>query len=103
MCLKFFEKKLLTSFIVLIILCISEPDCGLVHSCKDGKSREVAFAFQTKGQHSLRHCAMNLIDCVAHAHDGGAWPLSTFEIETDSNVRRMITLSCMILEMRFLF
>ena len=35
--------------------------------------------------HDLRHCTMNLIDCVAHAHGGGAWPLLAFHVEEDTN------------------
>ena len=41
-----------------------------------------------RSTHDLRHCTMNLIDCVAHAHGGGAWPLLAFKghhVEKDTN------------------
>lgn len=38
------------------------------------EGQKLAMAFETKTNHPLQHCAMNLIDCVAHAHGGGAWP-----------------------------
>ena len=50
---------------------------GLVWDPKRGQ--EIASAFDTRSEHApLRHCTMNLIDCVAHAHGGGAWPLLAF-------------------------
>merc|ERR1712156_995076 len=39
-----------------------------------------------RSTHDLRHCTMNLIDCVAHAHGGGAWPLLGLnQVEKDTN------------------
>lgn len=46
--------------------------------------RQVAFAYDTQDEHNvLRHAAMNLIDCVAHAQGGGAWTLADFEEDTN--------------------
>jgi len=56
---------------------------GLVWDPKRGQ--EIASAFDTRTAHDLRHCTMNLIDCVAHAHGGGAWPLLAFHVEEDTN------------------
>ena len=49
----------------------------MVTSYMDAPSKRTA--------HDLRHCTMNLIDCVAHAHGGGAWPLLAFHVEEDTN------------------
>jgi tRNA-specific adenosine deaminase 3 len=39
-----------------------------------GRDVIVAEAAETEGDHPLRHAAMNVIDAVAHAQGGGAWP-----------------------------
>lgn len=56
---------------------------ALVWDPKQG--RQVAFAYDSQDQHVLRHAAMNLIDSVAHAHGGGAWPASTEVQAADTN------------------
>ena len=59
-----------------------QVQCGLVFDPKSDRVVAVAFGCEEK----LRHCSMNLIDCVAHAHGGGAWPLDeAFEVEKDCN------------------
>ena len=63
---------------------------GLVWDPKRGQ--EIASAFDTRNAHDLRHCTMNLIDCVAHAHGGGAWPLLAFHVEEDTNDKAGIPL-----------
>ena len=49
----------------------------------DPKSDRVV-AEATESEEKLRHCCMNLIDCVAHAHGGGVWPLKG-QVEKDCN------------------
>merc|ERR1711890_120645 len=56
--------------------------CGLVWDPK--KECKIAAASECHGP--LRHCTMNLIDCVAHAQGSGAWPSNTdFEVHKDTN------------------
>ena len=52
----------------------------------DPKSdRVVATASESEDKtETLRHCCMNLIDCVAHTHGGGVWPLKA-KVEPDCN------------------
>ena len=47
---------------------------------------ELVFAFESPNLHPLRQCSMNLIDCMSHAHSGGAWPLvEKSEVKKDEN------------------
>ena len=38
-----------------------------------------------EGHKIRRHSPMKLIDYVAHAHGGGAWPLKAAQVEKDTN------------------
>ena len=60
-----------------------QKESGMVFDPKS--DRVVAFTSESQTEtEKLRHCCMNLIDCVAHTHGGGVWPLKA-KVEKDCN------------------